>query len=348
MLRIACLTALVIVALACGPAAIAEKTWDVGVALDGEMLDNAIVLPISLESPSTDTMTCEPADPDHWIDAEQSEPEDEGTDPDAWGSWGETKCWWTALGGTVSQGDWTTTYTAPETEGGVYPIECSIEDLPKTCESGTRDDARGYVGTEDGTGHPHAIAYSAVLQKLHSPSGVRVMGPLKHPEYKGNRYVSDITTPDPEISAFGFWKKIEWVATITPGTTPPGGQQFEWVQKFIGEGVLDGHADLYASQWDDDSPGQAFRTNVMGRSHRIYMLDGPGAFAGDSDLPLGEHWTHFRAVGDPDHPMRYINKVEFGGKQISTNYWQTASQDWTRHLRISKPDGGPWVVVTNN
>lgn len=93
MLRIACLTALVLVALACGPAAIAEKTWDVGVALDGEMLDNAIVLPISLESPSTDTMTCEPADPDHWIDAEQSEPEDEGTDPDAWGSWGETKCW---------------------------------------------------------------------------------------------------------------------------------------------------------------------------------------------------------------------------------------------------------------
>jgi len=134
--------------LACAAVAFAGKTWDTGVTMDGEMQDNEIVLPISLESPSTDTMTCDPEDTDHWIDEDQSTPDDQGTDPDAWSSWSDTKCWWWTEAGSVSQHSWTTTYTAPETQGGLFPIECSIEDLPKTCDFGTRDDNRAYVGTE--------------------------------------------------------------------------------------------------------------------------------------------------------------------------------------------------------
>lgn len=217
--------------------------------------------------------------------------------------------------------------------------------MPKTCESGTRDDARAYVGTEDGTGHPCAIAYSATLQKYHSASGVPMVGPLKHSEKTGSRRLNNTASPD---NAEGFWKKIEWVATITPGQNPPNERRFEWIQKTRGEGIIDGVVQRRAGDWDDDGPSAEFCTDLMDDNHCIYMVDAPGYYTAAWHLPWGPHWVHMRAVDDPDNPVRFVNKVKFQGKQISTNYWNVQSQDWTRHLRIAKPEGGIWVVTNNN
>ncbi len=126
---------------------VAEPIWDTGIMMDGELEYKEIVLAISLEGPSTDTMTCNPWDSDHWIDPHQSLGQDEGDDPDTWAGWAESKCWWSTGGGTVTQGDWTTTWTAPADQGGEFPLSCAIEDLPKACTRGTRDDARAYAGT---------------------------------------------------------------------------------------------------------------------------------------------------------------------------------------------------------
>lgn len=133
------------------PAASAGRSWDTGAAISGYLEGKDITIAASVTGPSTDTMSrCDTHDGDHWIDEEQSTPDDQGTDADAWATWSATKCWWWCEGGAVSQGNWTTTWTAPA-EAGEWRLECAAEDLPKEIppsESGCRDDSRHYAGTD--------------------------------------------------------------------------------------------------------------------------------------------------------------------------------------------------------
>ncbi len=358
--------ALIVVALwlvmgAVGPSQ-AEVTWDTGYEMHGQLEDKEIVLPISLESPSTDTMECTPAESDHWIDPEESQGQDEGDDPDAYANWESTKCWWWAQGGNVTQHSWTTTWTAPETQGGIFRLETSIEDLPKACSKGTRDDARAYAGTgyaggggmqmaAAGGAPPPARAYSAVLQKSYAPNdqGTAVESDLRYSWFKGAIDRNNLTDLD---IACGFFKKVEWIATITPSEPPiraPG--YFEWVQKEKGEIVVDGsYAEGPYTSWHDDSPGAGFRTNIMSGG-KVYFIDGPGAQTtgtqGDWFAPAGDHSVRFSAVSAPAQPYLFLVKLKFQGKKISTNYGNEGSGDWSRHLRIGKTMMSRWSVTNN-
>lgn len=270
-----------------GRQALAVVTWDTGYAMDGELEDKEIVLPISFESPSTDTMACTPAETDHWIDPDESTGDDSGIDADAWADWADTKCWWWAADGDVTQGGWTTTYQAPQQTGGIFRIECSIEDLPKQCTNGCRDDARAYAGTLDagqmalqGGPPPAAIVYKAELQKRYdrNPPGPEVLSPtLSHQADAGDPLRNTRTTP---ATSRGFYKKIEWYATITPAVNPrSGAAYFEWLQEWCGEGWVDDRYEAGpTSNWEDDSPYASNRTNCIDADGRVYMLDSPGAY----------------------------------------------------------------------
>ncbi len=357
--------ALVVVALwlvmgASGPA-MGEQLWDVGCLIAGELENKRIVLPISLESPSTATMTCSPLDIDHWIDPSESPPELWGLDADVWAGWEETKCWWSTAGGLVTCDDWITTWTAPETQGGDYPLQCAMEDLPKACTHGTRDDVRAYVATEAvgasraavrvataGVAPPHPRAYSAVLSMRHSPGGVPVLSPtLEYPFICGDRRLSNLAYVS---NSQGFYKKVEWVATITPPVDPEGPPAyFQWVQHFRGEGVVDGdYKQGPAFEWTDDSPLEDFRTNHMDESGRVYMLDAPGIWAASLDCwSRHKAWICLAWSYEQADPAWFRNELRFGGKIISTNYGNFVVGDWSRHVRIQKEPGEDWTVFNN-
>jgi hypothetical protein len=79
-------------------------------------------------------------------------PQDEGPEPDALAGWApETGCWWWTSGGEVTEGSFTTTWTAPYERGGEFSLVIGVADLPQTIgrtESGTRSDLRRRFGTE--------------------------------------------------------------------------------------------------------------------------------------------------------------------------------------------------------
>lgn len=334
-------------------------TWDTGYAMDGELADKAIELPVSLESSQTDTMSCGPVDTDSWIDDDQSAP-GSGDDPDAWASWASMKCWWWCEGGEVTQGDWTTTWTAPS-EGGEYRLECSIEDLPKTCTLGTRDDARAYAGTDYasnsmaassmgafGAGHkaPPMRAYKADhLIKNYSVGGNPMIGPLRYPSANfGDPALNDLATPS-ITNCMGFWKKVEWVAHITPQrqlSKPLG-----WVQKGIGVAAFDSLVAFSHTSWYPDGPNVGYTTTIDGNGN-IYMIDSPGQYTGGLSSPAGAHQAWICEVGDTTVPFRFLNKVTLGGDRISTDYYYENGQSWTRHLYMSKTADGSWVVTYND
>ncbi len=341
--------ALIVVALwlvmgAVGPSQ-AEVTWDTGCAIEAELENKEIDLPISLVSPSTGTMACTPNDLDHWIDPEEAIPLDEGEAPDSWANWEEGKCWWGTEGGQVTCDGWTTTWTAPATGGGYFRLGCSVDDLPLPCSRGTREDGRIEVGTEPvggggGGGPRHPAGFSATLE-FYENDGQAVVGGLVFP----NDWGLNIRNTAEPLEAEGFFKKVQWVARITPGDCP--GAVFNWVQMLIGETVEDDVVTSRHTDWEDDSPIGGWKTDGMDAAGKVYMIDGPGYLIEALTLPPGTHYKRMNQPFHPNAPVRFYNELWYRGKRISTNHGDHGSGDWERRLMMLKEAGGFWIAPVN-
>lgn len=114
------------------------KTWDAGAAIDGDLDPNVIEVAASssIGGDSTGTKMWTGADTDHYIDEDESEPDDEGDESDYYGAFSSTKCWWTATNGTVTNTSLITTWTAPFEEGVEANVEVGVVDLPKSIGPG--------------------------------------------------------------------------------------------------------------------------------------------------------------------------------------------------------------------
>ncbi len=343
---------LVMVAL-CAPGWCA-KIWDPGTEIAGALGPDQIEIAISTETDSTDTCSVlDVLDCDHWVDSDESQRRGtQGSDYDTWAGWMQGGCWWGCTGGSVTQGDLTTTWTAP-TDGGAYKIGCTVQDLPKQItapESGTRDDTGLYVDTPDD--YPPLAVEASIL----AYDTGNVEGPKRFYDFAGGeqaedrkRGPTDPSTPMAAGGAPGFYKRVELVATIVG--TPPKSGSFDWYQQVWGEFVEDGvYLRSPAGQspfrtWTDDGdqpwPGEiSTHTPVNGK---LFMVDWPGTprpwAAGD-----GERTYRFSGI-DGEGPFRLQTRLKFKGRWCVREW-----TGWTRDCRLHSgaATGHNWVVDTND
>lgn len=311
--RMALMMMCAMVALVAAPTH-AEKQWDVGTAISGELENKLIEIAITVDpnNPSTDTISVQNVgDTDHWVDPEQSEGQDEGTEGDSIAGWAPDKCWWWCQGGEVTQGSWTTTWTAPS-EGGEYALGCYIDDVPTAIppgETGSRDDGRHNARTAEPGGGTQGVQTSSagIMQaggeQAAAPmavevyytircQGQQVVGmnaatppqALRFAQGMGHPYWCTTVQPPVEyLSAVtGWYEKVEIVGTVHPVPQDP---LFEWHQTLHGTVKADGQPTLNPRDGlpmdgrdHDDSPtNPAVFSIVPDADGRIYRIDAPGS-----------------------------------------------------------------------
>lgn len=259
------------------PAAIAGRAWDTGAAISGELEWKVLEIAITADpqDPVTDTMSCAMAeDTDHWVDGDQSEPQ-EAWPGDTLAGWSPGGCWWQCAGGSVTQGSWTTTWTSPA-DWGHYDLACRIDDLPQAIppgDSGSRDDGPHYAATSGWAGGsgcsvpavgamqagdepPPAkavwvcydllcdgesvIGTSDAGPPLHFPIGWGEIGvcstvkPHWEPWFDGG---PDAFPPPLTYPVWGWFKKFEVVGHVVPVPETP---DFQWYKFVTGTARQDG------------------------------------------------------------------------------------------------------------
>ena len=125
-----------------------DRIWDPGSGITGALENKWIAVAASTpeDGPSTDTLTWNGEVRNQWIDPDGALPQDEGTEPGIFAGWAPgAGCWWWTSFGEVTEGSFTTTWTAPLEQGGESALVLGVADLPQTLgrtEGGSRSDLR--------------------------------------------------------------------------------------------------------------------------------------------------------------------------------------------------------------
>lgn len=350
-LRLSVLGIVMTLALASG--ARAAKEWDAGYQIGGILDYKVIEIAASSQEggPSTDTMGWMGDDVDHWIDEDESVPEEEGQEGDDFGGFSEMGCWWTASHGTVTQGSFQTTWTAPYEQGAEAHLEIGVIDLPRSIgagESGTRDDpGREYFGTvSDGGGAQSAAMPMSAGVKPPNPVAIWVewhanwsgpthgddpanqghpfsFGPYRSP--CGDPQKLGLVNPDtvdpPAWNCTMFGKKGEFVGQMTP--VRPG-RYFGIAQECAGNvsETIDGTTTITPGG-GPDGPQWYARNNTSDAIGKIFMWDAPYI-----------RWSGHEGWGKPSGQERYYKdylyriRAFFAGRVCSQPFV------WTQRIEL--------------
>ncbi len=260
-------------------------------------------------------------DSDHWIEGNQSEPDDEGTAADDLGGWEEgVKCWWTATYGTVTQNSFTTTWTAPYKQGVDDHVEIGVIDLPKEIaqgDAGNRDDpGREYFGTPQDR---RATAYWITWEG-------RVSGSTSH-DFDFNQTTAaplgvgqQLGVIDPDTpNSNGFHKKVEIVGQLSPARAGVQTVLHQWYEGFS---ELDGVRTTTDLTEDNTAMHEVSDTNG-----RVYVWDAPGvkftpewgkaaestAFEWNYQFTDKAFWPDGRKLSDS---VNWHRIIELSGRQL--------------------------------
>lgn len=307
--------------------AVAARAWDAGESIDGDLQDKDIEIAASCEDgDSTDTLSWTGGDNDHWIEGNQSEPDDEGSPSDALGGWEEgVKCWWTTTHGTVTQYSLTTVWTAPYKQGVDSIVEIGVVDLPLAVppgETGTRDDpGREYFGT------PEERLATAYWLTWHANTSGSTHG---NPQFNfnwtqinpcGNGTQLGIVDPDTP-NCDGFYKKVELVGVLSPPRQGIALQLRQWYGELT---YLNGQVYAQVPEWAADSTAMQTTTDASGK---VYIWDGPGSLMPNGGWSKSADWVSY------EQEMSFLDKAFLSnGDRISDPC------NWHRSLHLSGTQG---------
>jgi len=304
------------------------KTWDAGAAIDGDLDANVIEVAASssIDGDSTGTKMWTGADMDHYIDEGESVPDDEGSESDYFGSFSDTKCWWTATDGDVTNSSLITTWTAPHEEGVAANIEIGVVDLPKSIgggEAGTRDDAgREYFGAQEANAVGYWITWAGPVVSGSTSHSFTFATP--HVGGGGTLGLVDPDAPDCD----GFYKKMELRGNLAPSRANVVFELRHEKKRFTTLNSED-----FGTQYPNWTNDQTSHNGTSCAQHqRVYVWDCPGMkctggeWAKDpSDIMLVSQW-HFRDRARyngrvaSDWSTTYSRRIELHG-QIGNTTW---------------------------
>lgn len=314
--------------------AFAVPVWDPGPGIAGDLDDSVIEVAASSEDgDSTGTIGWSGSDTDEWVDPDESTPTS-GNDIDDWGGWEQMKCWWTTTAGSVSQYQFTTTWTAPFEEGTEANVEIGVVNLPKSIralETGSRNDPRKYSGRATPNATAYWVTYHINTSGPTHGSPQFDFGDFSPPSFgDGNTLgIVDPTWDD----CNGFFKKVELVGVVTPAKSGKTFRQYQWC---MGYEKLNGATVSSDDWWVSDGPNGASQDTSDG-SAKIYMWDAPGMHYSPDPWSKNADWL------SNENGFSFSDCATFRGSRCSAYF------RWWRRLKVSGPNGwDTWTTIDEN